>query len=99
MSDETDYRCDICGKSFGCANAVKQHRRDKHEVDNYSMKRQLRASKHKPPNVKLAHRPDVGIEGARAVLDDIGADMSDGTYYALAEDLGLSIDDLVDTDE
>lgn len=45
-------------------------------------------------HTKLAQQPGVGKEGARAVLDDIGDDLSDGAYFALAEDVGLEIEDL-----
>lgn len=47
-------------------------------------------------HTKLSHRPEVGKEGARAVLDSIGEDLSDGAFFALADELGLEIEDLIE---
>ena len=53
---------------------------------------QSKTQHHRDVHQKLAHIPGVGKEGARAVLDDIGDDLPDGAYFALAEDLGLDIE-------
>lgn len=46
-------------------------------------------------HTRLADVEDVGKEGAKAVLDEVGADLPDGAYFALADDLGLDVDDLI----
>ena len=45
-------------------------------------------------HTKLADIPDIGKGGARAVLDGM-EDLPDGAYLAMADDLGLDVDDLI----
>lgn len=47
-------------------------------------------------HTKLADLPDVGKEGAKAVLNDVYGDASDGVYWAMAEEFGLEAEDLID---
>lgn len=91
------YPCQFCGAEFPGKSSRRTHNgkcdknvdREKNQVA--SAEGQKKVKKQTPRRMSRMER-----QIQRETLDIIGGDLSDGAYFAMAEEMGLDIEDFYD---
>jgi hypothetical protein len=83
------HACGKCSRRFTTPEGLAMHVRDMHDAPPKKKRRKKRG------HIPLAHRLDVGKEGALAVWESVTDDMPDGAAMAMLEEFGLDIEDLM----
>ena len=85
----TAVTCPDCGKVFGDYGALRQHARAKHAAAAVPYQGTRRRKRRRKPHIA---KPATSMA---SVLQAIGSDLSDGAFWAMAAEMGVSPEDFV----